>query len=58
MSSWPISAWTPANDLAWVLRPVYRYSASVRVDRPAVRAGLEPVSRCVCFFQLIRRNSL
>lgn len=28
-------------ELVWVLRRVYRFSASVRMDRPAVRAGLQ-----------------
>ena len=64
-------------ELVWMLRRVYRFSSSVRTDRPAVRAGLQllaainwrpltrrqrgfwlqPVSRCVCFFELIRRTS-
>jgi hypothetical protein len=28
-------------ELVWVLRRVYRFNASVRTDRPAVRAGLQ-----------------
>ena len=28
-------------ELVWVLRRLYRFSASVQTDRPAVRAGLQ-----------------
>ena len=29
------------GELAWVLRRMYRFSASVRMDCPVVRAGLQ-----------------